>query len=266
MCSKDFRLSMLGLLGVLCANQGCHCWGWYHYHNCYVYLGAPPGAKTYGHGYWPGWPYAPAWAGPVPYASYSPGAYAPPFPGDYAVSPDISSYEQAPMPRLQGSPKVPPDESPPDQLIPPPRKVPSDAPPVPPPPLPPKGQAPDAESRLHQQSLRLEIQGPRQLNMTQPGQLRIVLSNSAEVSLQDVELVLHLPKPIRAETIQPAGQVRGQEISWALGHLGPRVREVFTVQLKAQNTANAAVCYATALAADGTGAAASWAIRILPAE
>jgi hypothetical protein len=60
---RNTKMAGTALVFLLLATlQGCHCWGWYHYHNCYVYLGTPPGAKTYGHplfapGWYSGWPY-----------------------------------------------------------------------------------------------------------------------------------------------------------------------------------------------------------------
>ncbi|MCS7017322.1 MAG: hypothetical protein NZM42_14555, partial [Gemmatales bacterium] len=106
----------------------------------------------------------------------------------------------------------------------------------------------------------------RQMIQTQTGELRIILTNRGAMSLQDVEVVLHLPRVLRGESTQPTGQTRGQEITWKLGSIGPRIRETFSVQVRALGTANAAVCHVTVLAGDGTGAAASCSLRIVPAE
>lgn len=247
------------VVGLVMVMQGCHCWGWYHYHNCYVYLGAPPGAKTYGYGYWAGWPYATSPPTPL-------------WPGQYALYPQITaeplgpstpSYETAPMPRLDGELRKHPEDKPHDLLIPPPRKVPQDEA-IPPPPLPPKGQAPPPDAA--RQALQLQLRGPLEINLTQTASLQITISNSTAANLEDVELVLHLPKVVQVMSMTPTGQIRGQEITWTFAQLQPGAVQTLTVHLRAQRTANSAVCHVTALSRDGTGAASSHALRIVPGQ
>lgn len=256
---SNFRFGLLGMLATVLVSQGCWCWGWgwCHYHNCCVYLGAPPGAKTYGNCC--GWPYAPGWPAPA-----LPGRYSAYWLTNYAAAGTAEVYETAPMPRLHGDSGKPTEGVGPDLLLPPPRKGPSQ--PEHTPPEPSKGQPLGSKSPAHERPLQLEVQGPQQVHNAEQCELRVILTNHTDASFQDVEVILHLPKPVRVETLQPTGQVRGQEVVWKLANLGPRIREVFSVQVRAQNTANSAVCHATALAADGTGAAASWALRIVPAQ
>ncbi|MCS7166855.1 MAG: hypothetical protein RMI91_08980 [Gemmatales bacterium] len=265
MARASFCGTGLSWLASLVLVQGCHCLGWYHYHNCHVYLGTPPGTKTYGFGWWTGWPYvpgtphAPAWSIPLVTAQYGT-----PFSlSDGSVS---SNNEPAPMPRLQEEPNrsSPPDGPSQDILIPPPRKASpqSEAPP----PAPNSFQGDSRNSYPQSQALHLEIVSPPQMTLEQTAELRIVLSNRSDRNLQDTEVILHLPRVLRAQSALPTPHVQDQQVIWKLNSLGPHVREIFTVQLKAHNTASAAVCHVSVLAADGNGAASSCSIRIIPAE
>lgn len=246
------RLVLAALALIVATTQGCYCWGWYHYRNCHVYLGVPPGAKTYSHpwyapGWYGGWPYysSPTFSLPVSYALYSGGVVS----GSDVLSAP-ASLESAPMPRVH------PEGDTPDLLIPPPRPLtPSDKPtaPVAPPPVPGSG-------------LQVRLNGPEQISLSQTANCTLLVQNGTEAACEDVEVVLHLPKVLRVVASTPPAQVRGNEAVWKLVKLAPRHSETLTVTLQPQHTANQAICYATVLARDGTGAASSLSIRIVPSQ
>jgi hypothetical protein len=250
---RNTKMAGTALVFLLLATlQGCHCWGWYHYHNCYVYLGTPPGAKTYGHpwfapGWYSGWPYgytSPAFGYPVG-VSYSP-IYAE---AETAGQPSVT--EIAPMPRAY------PEGSQPDLLLPPPRPT---TPPAE------KPVSPEPSRAAPGSGLQLRFTGPQQTTLSENITCTLTLHNAGDSALDDLELVLHLPKVIQLVSSSPATQVRGNEAVWKFARLVPGQTETVTLTLRPVHTANQAICHASVLARDGTGAATVHAIRILPSD
>jgi hypothetical protein len=114
--------------------------------------------------------------------------------------------------------------------------------------------------------LQLRFTGPQQTTLSENITCTLTLHNAGDSALDDLELVLHLPKVIQLVSSSPATQVRGNEAVWKFARLVPGQTETVTLTLRPVHTANQAICHASVLARDGTGAATVHAIRILPSD